>query len=624
MSCFPCFQTGKSNDNENEEVPIAQVKDAALLSPPVNNTHNSAAEANNNGNYANTPETGNSGGRTFTFRELAMATKNFRQECLLGEGGFGKVYKGTLQSGEVVAVKRLDRIRTQGNKEFIVEVLMLTLLKHPNLVSLIGYCADGEQRLLVYEYLPFGSLESHLHDLTDDKKPFNWQARMKLAWGAAQGLEYLHEKANPAIIYRDFKMSNILLDGENNPKLSDYGLAKLAQGNTKMHISPVMGNNGYSSPEYERNGELTTKSDVYSFGVVLLELITGRRALDTTRPTDEQNLVTWAKPFFKDPKRFPGMADPLLKMEFPERGLNQAVGVAAMCLQDEPSVRPVISDVIAILSFLAVAPPEEAIPAKPPAPSPPSEVKQPDEREDYHSSSDSSDHEHGESEDEDTSNSDDESNGSWVSSDSEDEDNSAYQREDSRHLLQQESTKFAKRSSSKHKNKVNEKQDSTKFGRKGSSSHKKNKVKEGKGSIRLTSSSSGSSHHSSRSSSTVTGPHGNASVNLRLNSIEESQDGSVRSSLERGRYEESFSWSIGSSSRYKSRSGSGYVDSGFNSNEESHDTSLNSNMRLESSMRSKNESIGTYSRQSSNSGCEDGSFSPRDYSDDEIEHETES
>lgn len=131
-------------------------------------------------------------------------------------------------------------------------------------------------------------------DLGDDKMPLNWQTRMKIASGIAQGLEYLHEKANPSIVYRDLKMSNILLDGEQNPKLSDYGLAKLTQGNTMMHLSPrVMGTYGYCAPEYEKHGELTTKSDVYSFGVVLLELITGRKALDTTRPTEEQNLVTW-------------------------------------------------------------------------------------------------------------------------------------------------------------------------------------------------------------------------------------------------------------------------------------------------------------------------------------------
>lgn len=198
----------------------------------------------------------------------------------------------------MVAVKQLDRNGTQASKEFSVEVLVLTLLRHPNIVDLIGYCADGEQRLLVYEYMAMGSLEDHLLDLPQDKKPLDWITRMKIASGAAQGLEYLHEKANPPIIYRDLKSSNILLDEDYNPKLFDYGLAKLTSGgggsNMQMLTPRVMGS-GYYAPEYERTGELTLKSDVYSFGVILLELITGRRSMDTSRPPAQQNLVTWVR-----------------------------------------------------------------------------------------------------------------------------------------------------------------------------------------------------------------------------------------------------------------------------------------------------------------------------------------
>ncbi|MCD9559154.1 putative serine/threonine-protein kinase pbl26 [Datura stramonium] len=237
---------------------------------------------------------------------------------------------------------------------------MLSLLNHQNLVNLIGYCADGDQRILVYEYMPMGCLADHLIDVKEDQKPLDWQNRIKIASGAAQGLEYLHEKANPPIIYRDLRTNNILLDQDFNPRLSDYGLAKFAGGGNKSHISPrVMGTYGYCAPEYERSGELSFKSDVYSFGVVLLELITGRRAVDTTRPLEEQNLVAWAQPIFRNPKRFREMADPLLKNKFPERSLNQAVGVAAMCLQEEPSVRPLISDVVAALTTLNV---DEPIP----------------------------------------------------------------------------------------------------------------------------------------------------------------------------------------------------------------------------------------------------------------------
>ncbi|GLT61392.1 hypothetical protein SLA2020_341030 [Shorea laevis] len=293
--------------------------------------------------------------QTFTFRELAAATKNFRPECFIGEGGFGRVYKGRLDStGQVVAVKQLDRNGLQGNREFLVEVLMLSLLHHPNLVNLIGYCADGDQRLLVYEFMPLGSLEDHLHDLPPDKEPLDWNTRMKIAAGAAKGLEYLHDKANPPVIYRDFKSSNILLDEGFHPKLSDFGLAKLGPVGDKSHVSTrVMGTYGYCAPEYAMTGQLTVKSDVYSFGVVFLELVTGRKAIDSTRPHGEQNLVTWARPLFNDRRKFSKLADPRLQGRYPMRGLYQALAVASMCIQEQAATRPLIGDVVTALSYLA-------------------------------------------------------------------------------------------------------------------------------------------------------------------------------------------------------------------------------------------------------------------------------
>uniref|UniRef100_A0A2P2IZU8 non-specific serine/threonine protein kinase n=1 Tax=Rhizophora mucronata TaxID=61149 RepID=A0A2P2IZU8_RHIMU len=292
---------------------------------------------------------------TFSFRELVVATKNFRPESFIGEGGFGHVYKGQLDgTGQVVAVKQLDRNGLQGNREFLVEVLMLSLLHHPNLVNLIGYCADGDQRLLVYEFMPLGSLEDHLHDLPLDKEPLDWNTRMKIAAGAAKGLEYLHDKANPPVIYRDFKSSNILLDEGFHPKLSDFGLAKLGPTGDKSHVSTrVMGTYGYCAPEYAMTGQLTVKSDVYSFGVVFLELITGRKAIDSTRPHGEQNLVTWVRPLFNDRKKFPTLADPRLQGRYPTRGLYQALAVASMCIQEQAAGRPLIGDIVTALSYLA-------------------------------------------------------------------------------------------------------------------------------------------------------------------------------------------------------------------------------------------------------------------------------
>ncbi|XWS47257.1 hypothetical protein CRYUN_Cryun14cG0136900 [Craigia yunnanensis] len=369
MSCFSCFSSQEKKAARRLNSPSRKAQTSfnsapreAILPQPwpesITKPKTPATEPTKNADGPKNSGHNNIAAQTFTFRELATATKNFRQECLIGEGGFGRVYKGKLdKTGQVVAVKQLDRNGLQGNREFLVEVLMLSLLHHPNLVNLTGYCADGDQRLLVYEYMPLGSLEDHLLDITPDQKPLDWYARMKIALGAAKGLEYLHDKANPPVIYRDLKSSNILLDKEFNAKLSDFGLAKLGPIGDKTHVSSrVMGTYGYCAPEYQRTGQLTVKSDVYSFGVVLLELITGRRAIDTTRPNKEQNLVTWAQPVFKEPSRFPQLADPLLNGDFPVRGLHQAVAVAAICLQEEAPIRPLISDVVTALSYLGNGP----------------------------------------------------------------------------------------------------------------------------------------------------------------------------------------------------------------------------------------------------------------------------
>ncbi|GMN25936.1 hypothetical protein TIFTF001_001132 [Ficus carica] len=399
MSCFPCFTSQRSK------------KSSTLKNANGPGVHNRASKPS-------AKEKGNKGedkhinAQIFTFRELATATKNFRQECLLGEGGFGRVYKGTIKAtGKLVAIKQLDRNNLHDNKEFLAEVLALSLLHHPNLVNLIGYCADGDQRLLVFEYMP--------GDIGPEKTPLDWFTRIKIAFGIATGLEYLHETANPPVIYSDLKSANVLLDDDLNPKLSDFGVAKDGQDGDKTHVSSrVMRTYGYSAPEYTRAGQLTLKSDIYSYGVVLLELITGRRAIDTQRPNDEQNLVSWAQPFFRDPKRFPDLADPLLNGQFPEKDLNQIVAIAAMCLQDEPSARPLISDVVTTLSFLSTTP-SECIPASLPAPTP---------QDGENSDGKSSKHENADSEED----QDSEGSGDEESSESEDSESSDYEDVNSR------------------------------------------------------------------------------------------------------------------------------------------------------------------------------------------------
>lgn len=298
---------------------------------------------------------GNISAQAFTFRELCLATQNFDCDCLLGSGGFGKVYKGHIKSKNMdVAVKQLDRNGFQGTKEFLVEVLLLSLLRHSNLVNLVGYCSDGDQRILVYEFMPNDSLEGHLLELGPDQKPLDWYTRMNIAAGAARGLAYLHETANPPVIYRDFKSSNILLDENFDPKLSDFGLAKLGPTGDRTHVSTrVMGTYGYCAPDYACTGRLTVKSDVYSFGVVLLEIITGRRVIDYSRPSEEKNLVKWARPLLTDKKKFHLMADPLLRGNYPMKALCKALTVSAMCLQEDARTRPLISEVVTALEFIS-------------------------------------------------------------------------------------------------------------------------------------------------------------------------------------------------------------------------------------------------------------------------------
>ncbi|KAH7280781.1 hypothetical protein KP509_36G014200 [Ceratopteris richardii] len=331
MGCFPCFDPRKLNEKkplnlQDDGIYVQRVTSVHSRNPSTGNQVIGNIKDNNNTESSTEGTQQHIAAQTFTFRELAAATKNFRNDCLIGEGGFGRVYKGRLEStGQVVAVKQLDRNGLQGNREFLVEVLMLSLLHHPNLVNLIGYCADGDQRLLVYEYMALGCLEDHLHYLLPDKESLDWNVRMKIAAG-----EGFH------------------------PKLSDFGLAKLGPIGDKTHVSTrVMGTYGYCAPEYALTGQLTVKSDVYSFGVVLLELITGRKAIDNSRGAAEHNLVSWAQPLFKDRKKFHQMADPLLHGRYPSRGLHQAIAVAAMCLQDDAATRPVIGDVVTALNYLA-------------------------------------------------------------------------------------------------------------------------------------------------------------------------------------------------------------------------------------------------------------------------------
>ncbi|XP_068646616.1 probable serine/threonine-protein kinase PBL21 [Aristolochia californica] len=355
MSCFYCIGSRQKDTSKIKD--STSVRKNSGLYPESSSSKSGKGKASSQRDVNPNSSKKAAAAYSFTFRELAIATRNFRIVNLIGEGGFGRVYKGKLVDGQVVAIKQLDREGVQGNQEFIVEVLMLSLLHHDNLVNLIGYCAEGDQRLLVYEYMAQGSLEDHLFDLPPNIEPLCWNTRIKIAAGAARGIEYLHVKANPPVIYRDLKSANILLDDDFNPKLSDFGLAKLGPVGNNTHVSTrVMGTYGYCAPEYAMSGKLTLKSDVYSFGVVLLELITGKKAYDTTRPTGQQNLVNWSRPLLRDWRNFVKLVDPSLEGRYSNKGLHHMIAIAAMCLQEQPTFRPLISDVVVALEYLASRP----------------------------------------------------------------------------------------------------------------------------------------------------------------------------------------------------------------------------------------------------------------------------
>ncbi|XP_010471538.1 PREDICTED: protein kinase 2B, chloroplastic-like [Camelina sativa] len=294
--------------------------------------------------------------KSFTLDELKNATGNFCPESLIGEGGFGFVHKGCVNGGPAgievaVAVKNLKTEGFQGHKEWVREVYYLGRSHHPNLVKLIGYSLEDEQRLLVYEYKPNGSLENHLFERGSNV--LSWSLRMKVAIGAARGLCFLHE-AKDQVIYRDFKAANILLDSGFNPKLSDFGLAKEGPKDNRSHVTTqVIGTEGYAAPEYLATGHLTTKCDVYSFGVVLLEILSGRRAIDKTKAREEEYLVEWATPYLRDKRKVFRIMDTKLVGQYPQKAAFMMSFLALQCI-GEVKVRPSMPEVLSLLEKVPI------------------------------------------------------------------------------------------------------------------------------------------------------------------------------------------------------------------------------------------------------------------------------
>ncbi|KAK1358409.1 Receptor-like serine/threonine-protein kinase ALE2 [Heracleum sosnowskyi] len=291
--------------------------------------------------------------KIFSSSDLMRATDNFDAARILGEGGFGLVYSGILDDRRKVAVKVLKRDDQQGGREFLAEVDMLSRLHHRNLVKLIGICTEDHCRCLVYELVPNDSVESHLHGIDKEIAPLDWCARIKIALGSARGLAYLHEDSSPRVIHRDFKSSNILLEHDFTPKVSDFGLAKSALDEGNKHISThVMGTFGYLAPEYAMTGHLLVKSDVYSYGVVLLELLTGRKPVDLSQPPGQENLVSWARPLLTDKEALETIIDPYLKPNMQSDSVSKVAAIASMCVQPEVSHRPFMGEVVQALKLV--------------------------------------------------------------------------------------------------------------------------------------------------------------------------------------------------------------------------------------------------------------------------------
>ncbi|KAG5411546.1 hypothetical protein IGI04_007865 [Brassica rapa subsp. trilocularis] len=303
-----------------------------------------------------------SGNLVISIQVLRNVTNNFSEENILGRGGFGTVYKGELHDGTKIAVKRMEpsAVSDKGLEEFKSEITVLTKMRHRHLVALLGYCLDGNEKLLVYEYMPQGTLSQHLfHWKEEERKPLDWTRRLAVALDVARGVEYLHTLAHQSFIHRDLKPSNILLGDDMRAKVSDFGLVRLAPEGKYSIETRVAGTFGYLAPEYAVTGRVTTKVDIFSLGVILMELITGRKALDVTQPEDSVHLVTWfrrvAASKDKDKDAFKNAIDPNIEVDEETLASVQKVwDLAGHCCAREPYQRPDMGHIVNVLSSLTV------------------------------------------------------------------------------------------------------------------------------------------------------------------------------------------------------------------------------------------------------------------------------
>ncbi|MFS7974452.1 putative protein kinase RLK-Pelle-PERK-2 family [Helianthus anomalus] len=284
--------------------------------------------------------------RWFTYAELEVATGGFSKDNFLAEGGFGSVHRGVLPDGQAIAVKQHKLASSQGDQEFCSEVEVLSCAQHRNVVMLIGFCMEDRRRLLVYEYVCNGSLDSHLYGHDD---PLQWSARQKIALGAARGLRYLHEECRVGcIVHRDMRPNNILLTHDFEPLVGDFGLARWQPDGDIEEETKVIGTFGYLAPEYAQSGQITEKADVYSFGVVLVELITGRKAVDLKRPKGQQCLAEWARPLLEEGLTN-DLVDPRLGNRYSAHEIYCMMNAASLCIKRDPNLRPRMSQVLRML-----------------------------------------------------------------------------------------------------------------------------------------------------------------------------------------------------------------------------------------------------------------------------------
>ncbi|XP_011025620.1 PREDICTED: somatic embryogenesis receptor kinase 2-like isoform X2 [Populus euphratica] len=289
--------------------------------------------------------------KRFSLRELLVATDSFSNKNILGRGGFGKVYKGRLADGTLVAVKRLKEERTPGGElQFQTEVEMISMAVHRNLLRLRGFCMTPTERLLVYPYMANGSVASCLRERPPSEAPLDWATRKRIALGSARGLSYLHDHCDPKIIHRDVKAANILLDEEFEAVVGDFGLAKLMDYKDTHVTTAVRGTIGHIAPEYLSTGKSSEKTDVFGYGIMLLELITGQRAFDLARLANDDDvmLLDWVKALLKE-KKLEMLVDPDLQNNYVDSEVEQLIQVALLCTQSSPMERPKMSEVVRML-----------------------------------------------------------------------------------------------------------------------------------------------------------------------------------------------------------------------------------------------------------------------------------